>query len=305
MLQWPYFCGLLGNVTVSWSSGSTADPADLQPLTSLTGLTHLSMLHGTNLRDVTEIRHLRQLSSLVLSKLSALPSRRPNLNNLHLLSLSGCQDEIWDFSSCSSLLKLSNFGDNMKQIVLTTGPKVTLQEISVGTTLFRDMHNYVMPMFTNIGKATQFTEVKFMFAYPCNFRGGEWPLHLPDLCNLHRIGMSCDPLSAVTSWPTLRHSAVWDHDQGTLPLWLSSTTQLTHLRIDDGRLEQFPDDIVGALSVKMSDCVKRTNLCAAQSSAGLCLLAKPYIPAHCCWRGNSATGVTAHHVAAGDVDQAM
>lgn len=126
VLQSPSFCELLGNVTVSWSSDATADPAELQLLTSLTRLDHLCILNGTNLGHMAELRHLQHLSSLFLSKFSALASTVPNFNNLQSLSLSGCQDEIWDFSSCSSLLKLSlnNLGDNMKQIVLPSGPKV-------------------------------------------------------------------------------------------------------------------------------------------------------------------------------------
>ena len=158
MIQSPSFCELLGNATVRWSSDSTADPDELQPLTSLTRLAHLCILDGTNLGDMAELKHLQHLSSLFLSKFSALASKVPNFNNLQSLSLSGCQDEIWDFSSCSSLLKLSliNLGDNMKQIVLPSGPQVMLQEIAVGSTWSRDRPDYVM---ANIGKATQLTEV--------------------------------------------------------------------------------------------------------------------------------------------------
>ncbi len=242
-MQSPSFCELLGNVTVRWSSDSTADPAELQPLTSLTRLAHLCILNGTNLGDMAELRHLQHLSSLFLSNFSALASKVPNFNNLQSLSLSSCQDEIWDFSSCSSLLKLSlnNLGDNMKQIVLPSGPKVMLQEIAVGSTWSKDRHDYVM---ANIGKATQLTEVKFMYAYPSNFRDGKWLVHLPNLCNLQLVGLSCDLPSAVTSCPDLQHFVVSDQEHGTLPLWLSSMTQLTYLRIDDGRLEKFPEHIL-------------------------------------------------------------
>ena len=105
----------------------------------------------------------------------------------------------------------------------------------------QNKHDYVM---ANIGKAMQLTEVKFIFAYPRNFRYGEWPVHLPNLCNLQLTGLSCDLPSAVTSCPNLRHFAVTDHEQATLPLWLSSMTQLTSLRIDSGKLEQFPEQIL-------------------------------------------------------------
>ncbi len=179
VLQSPSFCKLLGAVIVSWSSShSIATPAELQPLTSLTGLTNLSVSNGTNLGDMTELRHLQHLGSLVLYKCSALASKVPNFSNLQSLDLTDCQDEIWDFSSCSSLTKLSlsRLGDEVKQIVLPCGPKVMLQTLCVGDIPFsksKPACDYVM---ANIGMATQLTEVDFTFAYPSNFRDGEWHL---------------------------------------------------------------------------------------------------------------------------------
>ena len=95
----------------------------------------------------------------------------------------------------------------------------------------------------NIGKATRLTEVMFC-AYPSNFRDGEWPLHLPNLRILQLTGLSCDLPSAMTSCPNLQRFTVTGHEQGTLPLWLSSMTQLTYLRIGSRRLEQFPEHIL-------------------------------------------------------------
>jgi len=243
VIQSSSFCELLGKTIASWNSDSIAEPAELQPLTSLTRLTRLCVMDGTNLGDMTELRHLQHFNSLSLHKVYALASKMPNFNNLQSLSLSGCWDETWDFSSCSSLthLRLSSLGDNVKQIMLPSDPQVMLQELLVGMRVSRDTHDYVM---ANIGKATQLTEVKFMFAYPSNFRDGEWPLHLPNLRNLQLTGLSCDLPSAMTSCPNLQRFTVTDHEQGTLPLWLSSMTQLTYLRIGSGRLEQFPEHIL-------------------------------------------------------------
>ena len=248
MLQSPSFCELLGNRIVSWRSKSTAEPAELQPLTSLTRLTDLSVRDGTNLGDMTELRQLHHLDSLTVDKVSALASKVPNFNNLQYLSLSDCPDEIWDLSSCSSLvnLRISSLGDTMKQVVLPSGPDVMLQDLSVET-MSQDMHEYVM---VNISKATLLTEVAFTSAYPSNFRDGGWPLHLPNLRKLRLTGLSCDLPSAVTSCPNLQHFAVTDHDQTTLPLWLSSMTQLTCLRIHSGMLEQFPEQILQLSQLK-------------------------------------------------------
>ncbi len=242
MIQSPSFCELLGNTIVSWSSDSTAEPAELQPLTSLTRLTSLCVRDGTNLGDMTELRHLHHLDTLTLYKVSALASKVPNFRNLQYLSLSDCSDEIWDFSSCSGLvnLRISSLGDIVKQIVLPSGPEVMLQDLSVEM-MPQDTHDYVM---ANISQATHLTEVTFMSAYPSNFRDGEWPLHLPNLYKLQLDGLSCDLPSAVTSCPNLRHFAVTDHEQATLPLWLSSMTQLACLRIHSGKLEQFPEQIL-------------------------------------------------------------
>ncbi len=247
MLQSPSFCKLLGAVFVSWrSSHPIATPAELQPLTSLTGLTDLSVLNGSNLGDMTELRHLQYLSSLSLYKFSALASKVVNFTNLQSLHLTDCQDEIWDFSCCSSLttLSLSGFGDEVKQIVLPCGPKVMLQTLEVGEILSsnsKPAKNYVM---TNIGMATQLTEMDFTFAYPSNFRDGEWPLHLPNLRNLELMGLSCDLPSALTLCSSLQSLAVIDHEQDTLPFWMSSMTQLSSLRIRNRKLEQFPEHIL-------------------------------------------------------------
>ena len=136
-------------------------------------------------------RHPNSLQS------SALASKVPNFGNLQYLSLLDCPDEIWDFSSCSSLVNLrtSSLGDTVKQIVLPSGPEVMLQDLLVEM-MPQDTHDYFM---ANISKATHLTKVSFMSAYPSNFRDGEWPLHLPNLCKLQLTGLSCDLPSAVTS----------------------------------------------------------------------------------------------------------
>ena len=242
MIQLPSFCELLGSTIASWSADSTAEPAELQPLTNLTRLTDLCVRDGTNVGDMIELRHLHHLDTLTLYKASALASKVPNFVNLQYLSLSDCPDEIWDFSSCSSLvnLRISSLGDIVKKIVLPSGPLVMLQDLLVQM-MPEDTHDYVM---ANISQATHLTEVWFKSAYPNNFRDGEWPLHLPNLCKLQRAGLSCDLPSAVTSCPNLRHFAVTDHEQATLPLWLSSMTQLTYLRIDSGKLAQLTEQIL-------------------------------------------------------------
>ncbi len=247
VLQSPSFCKLLGAVIVSWSSPhSIAMPAELQPLTSLTGLTDLSVSNGTNLGDMTELRHLQYLSSLSLHKCSALSSKAVNFTNLQSLYVTNCQDEILDFSSCSSLtqLTLKGMGHALKQVVLPCGPKVMLQTLEVGDIPFgksKPEYHYVM---ANMGMATQLTEVNFMYAYPSNFRDGEWPLHLPNLHNLELMGLSCDLPSSLTSCSGLQRLAVTDHEQDMLPLWMSSMTQLSSLKLRNRKLEQFPEHIL-------------------------------------------------------------
>ena len=247
VLQSPSFCKLLGNVIVSWrSSHSIATPAELQPLTSLTGLTNLSVVNGTNLGDMTELRHLQYLSSLSLHKCSALSSKAANFTNLRSLHLTDCQDEIWDFSSCSSLTQLSlkGLGHELRQIVLPCGPKVMLQVLEVGDIPFGNLkpaYHYVM---ANIDMATQLTEVDFTYAYPSNFTDGKWPVHLSNLHNLHLMGLSCDLPSSLTSCSGLQCLIVKDHEQDTLPLWMSSMTQLSSLNISIRQLEQFPEHIL-------------------------------------------------------------
>ena len=242
MIQSPSFCELLGSTIASWSADSAAEPAELQALTSLTRLTDLCVRDRTNLGDMIELRYLHHLDTLTLYRVSALASKVPNFINLQYLSLSNSPDEIWDFSSCSSLvnLRISSLGDIVNKIVLPRGPQVMLQDLLVQM-MPKDTHDYVM---ANISQATHLTEVWFKPAYPSNFRDREWPLHLPNLCNMQLTGLSCDLPSAVTSCPNLRHFAVIDHEQVTLPLWLSSMTQLMYLRIDSGKLKQFPEQIL-------------------------------------------------------------
>jgi hypothetical protein len=244
VLQSRSFCKLLGAVIASWSSHHpVAAPAELQPLTCLTGLTNLSLLNGTNLGDLTELRHLQYLSSLSLYKFSELASKVVNFTNLQSLRLTDCQDEIWDFSPCSSLttLSVSGSGDDLKQIVLPRGPTVMLQTLKLLSSSLKPAKTFVM---TNIGMATQLTKVEFMFAYPSNFRGGEWPLYLPNLRKLELIGLSCDLPSSLTSCSSLQSLVVINHEQDTSPLWMSSMTQLSLLRIRSRKLEQFPEHIL-------------------------------------------------------------
>ena len=247
VLQSSSFGKLLGPVIVSWdSSHSIPMPAELQPITSLTNLTDLCILNGTNLGDMTELRHLQHFSSLSLSKCSALSSKVVNFTNLQSLHLADCQDEIWDFSSCSSLtqLYLSRLGDQLKQIVLPCGPKVVLQTLVVGDIPFGKSKSAYRYAMANIGVAMQVTEVSFMYAYPSNFRDGEWLVHLPNLRNLELMGMSCDLPSSLTSCSGLQHLAVTYHEQDMLPLWMSSMTQLSSLKIHNTKLEQFPEHVL-------------------------------------------------------------
>ena len=256
MLQSPSFCKLLGAVIVNWSSyHSVTTPAELQPITSLTNLTDLAVLNGTNLGDMTELRHLQHLSSLSLYTCSALSSKVVNFTNLQSLRLMDCQDEIWDFSSCSRLtqLSLSRLGDQLKQIVLPCGPKVMLQTLHVGDIPFGQSAPAYRYAMANIGMATQLTEVNLTYAYPSNFRDGEWPVHLPNLRSLGLMGMSCDLPSSLTSCSGLQCLAVTYHAQDMLPLWMSSMTQLSSLTVHNTKLEQFPEHI---LHLSQLSCLK-------------------------------------------------
>lgn len=156
------------------------------------------------------------------------------------------------FSSGSSLtqLTLKGLGHALKQIVLPCGPKVMLQTLEVGDIPFgksKPVYHYVM---ANMGMAMQLTEVNFSYAYPSNFRDGEWPLHLPNPHKLELMGLSCYLPSSLTSCSGLRRLAVTDHEQDTLPLWTSSMTQLSSLKMCNRKLEQFPEHILHLSQLK-------------------------------------------------------
>ena len=145
-----------------------------------------------------------------------------------------------DLTSCSSVtrLHLDPIGKEVTQILLPTGDRVMLQDLSVGGA----GRQFVM---MNLEMACQLTQLKLLDTYPSNFRANtDWPVHLPHLESLSLTWMVHDLPSALTSCPGLRYLDLSHYQQKVLPLWLSSMTQLTLLDLIEGRLTAFPEHIL-------------------------------------------------------------
>ena len=260
----PSFCELLGHVIVDFTIHEIEQTAGLLPLINLTHMTSLRVEDGSHLGSMTELRHLQRLGELHITHFSELANKAPSFHHLQTLHLSHSLDDILDLTSCSSVTRLclDPIGKVVTQILLPTGDRVRLQDLSLG----RARRQFVM---MNLEMACQLTQLKLLDRYPSNFRADtDWPVHLRHLESLSLTWMVHDLPLALTSCPGLRYLDLSHYQQKVLPLWLSSMTQLTLLDLMAGRLTQFPEHILQLSQLRRLHMTNRPAFLLSKSVMG-------------------------------------